>query len=707
MSADKFITTQAGQQLFELLPEVYRSRDTIGPEARGDLARYLDACGHLLDLIRRTLDQRLADIFPDDSAAGLAGQTWLLPYIADLLDVRMVSPDEAGRREEVANAVAWRQRKGTLKVVEQIAELVGRLEAELQEGWKRVATTPRVGLPLLPAKALGESEEFDGFKQHPNWAARHPGLNSAMVDLRYPSRALQLSDLPTDTPQNPAAKQTNFGGTRAWWRQVNPHGAPCFPGSYEDIARRTVDVRTPSWRQGHHHPKRALLYAPPPLGFFSPDPFPVVQDPEFKEGGEHLLEDHHVDGTLVVSAGRLTLRRCTVETLDISVSSPDEFVLEAEDCLFDTLLAGAGAVRLESCTVLNKLTVLKIDAANCLFNGSIGAPLNGAIRYSRVPTSAITGVTLTQCTTEAPLFFTDGVGVPVRGVLRPDAPRPVLFGAEDGGEVGAYHRGRQGRPVRIPLADDEEISLTADSAYVLSDLLFEGTGTLRIERGTLNLQRVAAANLVVESVSASDEQGALEPVLTAQDCLFDQVEASKGLARLEYCTVLTQLTAFRLQASDCLFVAGLTLESVSETHPHCIRYSRIPAELPVESLLSYHNTSHAPVFQQFEFDEDSGTVIRLPVFGEPGCAVLHPATSEQIRFGAEDGGEMGAHHGWRYSLLLAAVQDKLSDFLPVAIEAVIVPDLRLQRLPREACQTDSGQASKLRGYFATDVTGDL
>ncbi len=686
MSADKFITTQAGRLLLEFLPEVYRTRDTIGPEARGDLARYLDACGHLLDLIRNTLDQRLADIFPDDSPNGPAGQTWLLPYIADLLDVRMVSPDEDGRREEVANAVAWRQRKGTLKVVEQIAEQVGRLEVEPQEGWKRVVITSRIGLPLLPAKALGESELFDDFKRHPNWAARHPGLNSAFIDLRYPSRAMRLGGLLTDTPQNPAAKQTNFGGTRVWWRQVNPHGAPCFPGSYEDIARRTVDVRTSSWRQGHHHPKRALLYAPPPLGFFSPDPFPVVQDPEFKEGGEHLLEDHHVEGTLVVSAGRLTLRRCTVETLDISVSSPDEFVLEAEDCLFETLLAGAGAVHLESCTVMKKLTVLKIDAANCLFNdGSISAPMAGVVRYSRVPTGTIAGVDLTQCTTAAPIFFSDRHGEPVRGVLRADAPQPVLFGAEDGGELGAYHRGRQGRPVRIPLADDEEIALAADPAYLLSDLLFEGGGTVRIAQGALNLQRVAVARLVVESASGLDEQGASTPVLTAEECLFDRVEALDGLVRLEYCTVLTQLTAFRLQASDCLFVAGLTLESVSETHPHCIRFSRIPAELPVESLLSFHNTSHAPVFQEFEFDEEGGVVRRPPVYGEPGCAVLHPATSEQIRFGAEDGGEMGAHHGWRYSLLLAAVQDKLNDFLPVGIEAVIVPDLRLQRLPREVC----------------------
>ena len=84
---------------------------------------------------------------------------------------------------------------------------------------------------------------------------------------------------------------------------------------------------------------------------------------------------------------------------------------------------------------------------------------------------------------------------------------------------------------------------------------------MRIVQGVLNLQRVAAANLVVESASAFDEQGALAPVLTAKDCLFDQVAVETGLARLESCTVLKQLTVLRLQASDCLFVSGLTLVS--------------------------------------------------------------------------------------------------------------------------------------------------
>ena len=100
--------------------------------------------------------------------------------------------------------------------------------------------------------------------------------------------------------------------------------------------------------------------------------------------------------------------------------------------------------------------------------------MTGAIRYSRVPATSIKELALVQCTTEAPVFFDDSFSLPGRGVLRPDAPPAILFGAEDRGEVGAYHHGRQGRPVRIPLADEEEMSFTAEFRLCFERLLFEG-----------------------------------------------------------------------------------------------------------------------------------------------------------------------------------------------------------------------------------------
>ena len=101
-----------GRDLLALLPEVYRTQDN------GDLAAYLDACGELLDMVRNTLDQSLADAFPDRPPAGRAAQDWILPYLAQLLDVRLISPHVNGHRQEVGRAVAWRQRKGTLRAVE-------------------------------------------------------------------------------------------------------------------------------------------------------------------------------------------------------------------------------------------------------------------------------------------------------------------------------------------------------------------------------------------------------------------------------------------------------------------------------------------------------------------------------------------------------------------------------------------------------------
>ena len=150
-----------GTLLYRLLPEVYRNRDNPQRDGDGrivrdgDLAAYLEALGALLDRLKLTLDQRLADSSPE-GAGGRPCQPWLIDYFARLLDARLVSPDFEGQQAEVANAVAWRQRKGTLVGIEAIAQAVGRTEVELQEGWQRVAHTPRMAAPLLPATALGE-----------------------------------------------------------------------------------------------------------------------------------------------------------------------------------------------------------------------------------------------------------------------------------------------------------------------------------------------------------------------------------------------------------------------------------------------------------------------------------------------------------------------------------------------------------------------
>ncbi len=176
-----------GKVLYQIVPTVYRTRDT------GDLKKYFDANGTLLDQMHATLVQRLADAFPDNPIDGSAAcQEWLIPYFADLLDVRLVSPSAKGKRDEVANAVRWRQGKGTLRVVEEIAESVGQFEVVVQEGWKRVAVTPRFDVPLIPATAYGYSQNMP--TSPPSIAARHPALPAVTVDFSCPIRCSGCSE---------------------------------------------------------------------------------------------------------------------------------------------------------------------------------------------------------------------------------------------------------------------------------------------------------------------------------------------------------------------------------------------------------------------------------------------------------------------------------------------------------------------------------
>ena len=152
---------------------------------------------------------------------------------------------------------------------------------------------------------------------------------------------------------------------------------------------------------------------------------------------------------------------------------------------------------------------------------------------------------------------------------------------------------------------------------------------------------------------------------------------------MEYCTVLGDIRYDRLQASDCVFTAAM--ESLEEnglvSSNDCIRYSRIPPAVLAlqndQALLRFpFCTSDQPVFFNTRFAE--------AITGQPGCGVHHPSGPKSIRFGAEDGGEMGAYHQWLYCLQTEAVKDKLLDYFPVGMEAVLVPDTHLHQLPLQS-----------------------
>lgn len=498
--------TDAGRQLYALLPEVWRSRDD------GDLQGLLDGFGDLLGLVRSTLEQRLADSFPDEPLEGAACQSWLLPYFAELVGEQIVSPDPIGQRAEVANAIAWRQVKGTLAGVERMAQEVGRFEVEVQEGWKRVAMTPRAGWPLpviSREKAPGEDP----------YAVDKP-IGTVIFGLH--ARALRT------TPDDPAGRPTQFDGIS--WRQAHPQGTPCFPGSYEDPSARTVDLRSPDWRRGHAHPRRLLLYFPPPAGYF-PAGAPKILWTALQTALQQAPAEHEPDGTVV--------KRVQVQNREI-----EERVL-------------------------------------------------GDRRELR---------------TAGDIIQIDG-----------------------------------------------NVNLPGTDTFAFEGLAF--LGTITVASGRLVLRRSAAKKVVAQKADLA------APVVDAAGCLIDEISVADGLVRFEFVTVLTGTSVRKLQASDSILLGSLTLGALPLNEPRsCIRYSRVP--VTAAKFAASATTGETPLFVSSQF-------------AAYGCGVLHPAAPASIRFGAEDGGEMGAYHDWRLALALDAVRAKLEDFLPLGLQAVLIPDPRL------------------------------
>lgn len=114
-------------ELFQLLPRLYRQRDAE-PTQGGVLAAVLHVLGEQGDLVAADIARLYDDAFIETSA------DWVVPYLGDLLGVRLLHPLGAGagrQRALVANTLDYRRRKGTLAALEDLAWQV--------TGWPTVA----------------------------------------------------------------------------------------------------------------------------------------------------------------------------------------------------------------------------------------------------------------------------------------------------------------------------------------------------------------------------------------------------------------------------------------------------------------------------------------------------------------------------------------------------------------------------------------
>jgi hypothetical protein len=150
------------EELFELLPLVYRQRDA---EPRSDhaLHRLLEVLGSAGDVVAADLGQLYDDWFIETCA------DWVVPYLGDLLGVRLLHPlgPGAGRsRAFVANTLEHRRRKGTVAALEQLGTDVTGWPTAAEEYFTRLSTTQHLAHPRLAAVQVPDLRDPGALELH-------------------------------------------------------------------------------------------------------------------------------------------------------------------------------------------------------------------------------------------------------------------------------------------------------------------------------------------------------------------------------------------------------------------------------------------------------------------------------------------------------------------------------------------------------------
>ena len=155
--ADGYEAYYAGK-LWSLLPEIYRTNDatsafdpTVQNPPNGPLRELVNRIGAQAATLRRSIDR----LWEDQSIESC--DDWVIPYIGAQLAANLVSSSDArAQRLEVFKTIYYRQRKGTLPILEEIAANVTGWDARVVEMYRRMGRArhgldPAIGSPIQVA----------------------------------------------------------------------------------------------------------------------------------------------------------------------------------------------------------------------------------------------------------------------------------------------------------------------------------------------------------------------------------------------------------------------------------------------------------------------------------------------------------------------------------------------------------------------------
>jgi hypothetical protein len=681
-------------RVFDLLPAVERLRDADQGNALEGLLSVAEA---ELDRLRADVDQLYDNWFIETC------EDWVVAYLGDLVGVRGLGGTRRGRaahRGLVANTIAYRRRKGTAAVLEQLAFDVTGWTAKAVEFFELLAWTQNVnhvragrgGTADIRDASRAEltATPFDTFAHTAD--VRHIDVGRGLHNI--PNVGLFLWRLQS----YPLERSTPSGGAGRFTFDPRGRDVPLFarPRAERDIGHLATElnVEGPLRRR----PLRDELLAGVPATVQDDDGverFLGPSDPAFRVflDGEALapselaicdLGDPARMATPPAKAavdpvrGRLALQSIDGRTPEVSWAYG--FSGDLGGGPYDRRASVGGAIVAARAALPDEdwwqagVVSDPPAAADRLFD-DIPAALD---KLKRKPLALIS--VMDNRTYDQPLEISVPGGC--RLILAagdwPERPNPLsgLPERRDGDITATRTRPHIAAPITIKGTPGSAGS--SPGVLVLDGFLIDGPVT--VENGSLGTLRIAhctigpAAGLTVKAGTVPStrnvelqvelERGICGPLDVTEfaagvrltDSIVDGKLAVPDLAATR-CTLLGETTARTIEGSECIFAGRL---DVARRQTGCVRYSWLPPG------------SRAPRRFRCQPGDAGGAVtpsFTSTTYGDPGYAQLTAATPPEIGRGGEYEGEMGAFAFLGQPRRLADLRTQLDEYLRLGLEA--------------------------------------
>lgn len=245
----------AAQDVFELLPTVYRLRDA---DRGGPLEALVGVLADQADVVDLDIEALYDNWFVETC------DPWLIPYLGDLLAVRPVYPiaGAVSQRSYVANTIRYRRRKGTVSVLERLAADVTGWPAKAVEFFQLLETTQYANHVRLQNLRTPDLRDVDGLElleglferaahtaEVRRIATRHGRYNLPNVGVflwRLGSYPLGLDDV--DDGKTPTTRSTPRKVGDVYTFSALGLDAPLFndPSRVLDVATRVEEEDVPA-----------------------------------------------------------------------------------------------------------------------------------------------------------------------------------------------------------------------------------------------------------------------------------------------------------------------------------------------------------------------------------------------------------------------------------------------------------------------------